>query len=48
MNKNIFFSFFKKKYWYNLYVFTSYGAFLLLKISKHYQRWVYIEMDEVF
>ena len=47
MNKNKSF-FFKKKYWYNVYVFISYGTFLLLKISKNYQKWVYIGMGEVF
>ena len=46
MNKNK--SFFKKKYWYNLYAFISYGAFLLLKISKNFLKWVYIGMGEVF
>ena len=47
MNNNNNF-FFKKKYQYNLYVFISYGAFLLSKISKNYQKWVYIGMGRGF
>ena len=46
MNKNKSFS--CKKKWYNLYVFISYSAFLLLKFSKYYQKWIYIGMGEVF